>query len=87
MPRHECGVNVTVCVWSDEQWAQNGGTVEAIQMLVTGAFNLALTTEDMEEDILSAHGDLFAEACVEKTDDAEFQVTLVTHETAESDGL
>lgn len=86
-PRHECGVNVTVCIWSDDEWAAHGHVVEQVQTLVAGAFNLALSTEDMEEDILGAHGDLFAEACVEKTADSEFQVTLVTHETAESDGF
>lgn len=84
-PAHECGVNVTVCEWDEATWVENAHVIASIQQAVSGSFSLCMTTEEMEDDLLAEYADFFAEICVEKVDDTEFQVTLITHESAATD--
>lgn len=82
--RTECGVNVTVCEWDDREWDEHAAVVDAVIDAVARCWSTGLPTEDIEDDLLAAFGERFAEACVEATG-SELQVTLVTHSLAGAD--
>lgn len=58
-------VAVRVCGWSEERMSANADALNTIAAYARNAWRMGLTTEDMEDDIVDAHGDAFVDVMVE----------------------